>query len=136
MSIISDKQIETSTTQIKGSDGENTAELTASLGAEQKANERASITLSMLSEGSDSVDIFTVAGDMGETLCQQLGFAHSIVYTPSSKVTTFEDTERAAKAMAELNLDLILFAGGDGTARCLRNYTKSGRACLTNASQW
>jgi len=140
MSIISDNQIETSTTQkgrvkfklgliinpiagiggsvgLKGSDGENTAELAASLGAEQKANERASIALSMLSEEFDSVDIFTVAGDMGETLCQQLGFAHSVVYTPSSKVTTFEDTERAAKAMAELNLDLILFAGGDGTAR-------------------
>ena len=102
---------------LKGSDGDNTAELAKSLGAEQKANDRASIALSMLSEYIEHVDIFTVAGEMGQSLCEQLQFAHNVVYTPTSKVTTHQDTENAAKVLADLKVDLILFVGGDGTAR-------------------
>ncbi|WP_341205623.1 ATP-NAD kinase family protein [uncultured Psychrosphaera sp.] len=102
---------------LKGSDGDNTAELAKSLGAEQKANDRASIALSMLSEYIEHVDIFTVAGEMGQSLCEQLQFAHNVVYTPTSAVTTHQDTENAAKVLADLKVDLILFVGGDGTAR-------------------
>lgn len=102
---------------LKGSDGEKTPDLATSLGAEKKANDRALIALSMLSEQIDAVEIFTVAGDMGQTLCQKLDFPHSVIYTPDSNITNFADTENATKKMAALNLDLILFAGGDGTAR-------------------
>lgn len=102
---------------LKGSDGQDTAELASSLGAKKQSNARAEIAMSMLSNLVDAVDIFTVGGEMGERLCQKLGYPHSVVFNPSSEVTLFSDTEQAAEIMANLNLDVIVFAGGDGTAR-------------------
>lgn len=101
---------------LKGSDGDNTAALAKSLGAVAKSNDRAKVALAMLEDRLESVDIVTVSGDMGQSLCQQLGYPHQVVYQASTP-TRGQDTEAAAKLMSELKLDLILFAGGDGTAR-------------------
>ena len=40
-----------------------------------------------------------------------------IVYSPSIKETNSDDTKNACKKFLENNVDLILFCGGDGTAR-------------------
>lgn len=101
---------------LKGSDGDNTAELAMQLGAVAKSNDRAQVALEMILDRQQDMDIFTVSGDMGQTLCQKLGLEHQVVYQAAA-VTTAEDTESAAEAMSELELDLLLFVGGDGTAR-------------------
>lgn len=101
---------------LKGSDGENTAQLAKELGAVAKSNDRAKVALDMIVDRKADIDVFTVNGEMGENLCQKLALEHQVVYT-SAATTTPEDTEAAAKAMSKLNLDLILFVGGDGTAR-------------------
>src|SRR5262249_49802688 len=44
--------------------------------------------------------------------------------------TTAEHTRRAALAMAEAGLDLLLFAGGDGTARDIQAVLDSGQPTL------
>lgn len=101
---------------LKGSDGEDTAELAKQLGAVAKSNDRAKVALDMIVDRKGDIDVFTVNGEMGELLCQKLDLAHQVIYT-TSPTTTPADTEAAAKIMSQLNLDLILFVGGDGTAR-------------------
>lgn len=102
---------------LKGSDGENTAEQAMKLGAVAKANDRAQVALEMVVDRASNIDLFTVAGDMGASLANKLNLTHEIVYQPKSDVTTAQDTEAAANIMSKLELDLILFVGGDGTAR-------------------
>ena len=101
---------------LKGSDGADTAELAKQLGATAKSNDRAKVALEMILDRQDNIELFTVSGDMGQTLCQRLELKHEVVYQ-TAKVTTPEDTESAAKLMSGLELDLVLFVGGDGTAR-------------------
>lgn len=101
---------------LKGSDGESTAELAIQLGAVAKSNDRAKVALDMILDRKDQIEVFTVSGEMGERLCQQLGLVHQVIVT-TGETTKPEDTELAAKQMSKLNLDLILFVGGDGTAR-------------------
>jgi predicted polyphosphate/ATP-dependent NAD kinase len=100
---------------LKGSD--NVVEQALSLGAIPMANKRALIALNELLEHKDSVDIFTVNGDMGENACTALGFEHEVVYNTQSDKTTAEDSRNAVMAMSDTKVDIILFAGGDGTAR-------------------
>jgi predicted polyphosphate/ATP-dependent NAD kinase len=56
---------------------------------------------------------------MGEDIAQEIGFETEVVSKLSSNTTSAADTIMAATRMLQLNLDLILFAGGDGTARDL-----------------
>jgi len=102
---------------LKGSDGEATPQLAKQLGAVEKANDRAAVALKLILDRQAQLDVSTVAGDMGQSLCQDLGIEHQIVYQPDSEITTAADTENAATIMSEMALDLILFVGGDGTAR-------------------
>ena len=54
---------------------------------------------------------------MGEELCQQMGFDYRTVYQPANVQTEALDTERAAEAILDNHIDLMVFAGGDGTTR-------------------
>jgi predicted polyphosphate/ATP-dependent NAD kinase len=87
------------------------------MGAEKKANEKMAKALSILDALNGQFEIFTASGDMGETVCASLGLPYTIVYRPASQETEGEDSEHAAKALINTGVDLLLFAGGDGTAR-------------------
>ena len=102
---------------LKGSDGAEIREKALAMGAEQKANEKMAKALSILEALSGQFTVMTASGDMGETVCESLGIPYEVIYTPNAEQTEGEDSERAAKAMVEANVDLLLFAGGDGTAR-------------------
>ena len=102
---------------LKGSDGVDTAQKAIALGATPKANLRAATALKELLEQQAQISIYTVSGEMGQTVAEQLGFDTTVVYQPQSASTCAEDTEQAAKKLLEQDVDLILFAGGDGTAR-------------------
>jgi len=54
---------------------------------------------------------------MGETAAGACGLQAALVGSNRSGPTTAEDTRSAAREMAERRVRLILFAGGDGTAR-------------------
>ncbi|MFD2166248.1 ATP-NAD kinase family protein [Thalassotalea euphylliae] len=105
---------------LKGSDGEGIAEKAIALGATAKSNERAANALSVLLPYRDDIDVFTVSGEMGQQCAQSLGFSTQVVMKASSP-TSFEDTENAVNALLAAEVDLILFAGGDGTARNISN---------------
>ena len=101
---------------LKGSDGEETAAKAIALGAEPKSNSRTKAALEVLVPYKSQITVYTVNNEMGEQTAKSLGFNTQVVYQSSSP-TTSDDTEAAARLLQQQGVDLILFAGGDGTAR-------------------
>lgn len=101
---------------LKGSDGEDTAAKAIALGAEPKSNSRTKAALEVLIPHQSNITIYTVNDEMGEQTAKALGFNTQVVYQSNSP-TTSDDTEAAARLLQQQGVDLILFAGGDGTAR-------------------
>src|SRR5690606_22064608 len=59
------------------------------------------------------------AGAMGEQVSTQLGLNFICIGAPACADTDARDTRAAALALQQAGVDLIVFAGGDGTARDL-----------------
>ena len=100
---------------LKGSDGQ--AEQALALGATPQAMNRVKTALAELLPQKDRFEVLTVAGDMGQSVCTELGLQYRVLYTPPQWPSTADDTEKAASLLAEQGIDILLFAGGDGTAR-------------------
>jgi predicted polyphosphate/ATP-dependent NAD kinase len=63
------------------------------------------------------VQWFTCKGDMGERELKQSRIKNlKVVYTPKTP-TTADDTKNACKRFLEEKVEIIVFCGGDGTAR-------------------
>jgi predicted polyphosphate/ATP-dependent NAD kinase len=106
---------------LKGSDGEKIPQQAIELGATAKANERAKIALELLLPYKEQLIIYTASGAMGEDCAKSLGFPVERIYHCGDSETTAQDTEQAVVALLQKGLDLLLFAGGDGTARNICN---------------
>ena len=102
---------------LKGSDGAETVREAFALGAEPQAQGRAAETLRQLAPLRDSVEIVTYPAEMGADQAVACGFESTVVGTIKSGATTGEDTRRAARELLEMEVELLLFVGGDGTAR-------------------
>lgn len=102
---------------LKGSDGAETRQQAFARGAVQRANQRSAEALSVLSEDMDGIHWLTAAGAMGEECLQGLGVKSEVVYQADSTETQANDTSSAVRRMLEHGIDLLVFAGGDGTAR-------------------
>ena len=104
---------------LKGTDGviKKAIELGAKPVASQKAKEMLKEFISHFSKNND-IRWFTCKGKMGSNELTEVGISKiEIVYDPKDKNTSPEDTKEACKKLVELNVDLIVFCGGDGTAR-------------------
>lgn len=102
---------------LKGSDGKDIREKALAAGAEKKANLRTKVALQELLPLSEQIEVVTADGEMGLSACQELGFSCTSVYSPKNSQTEAEDTENAVLKIVEAGVDMLLFAGGDGTAR-------------------
>ncbi len=102
---------------LKGTDGEETLKKALMLGAKKEAPDKAKKALKYIRENIDEIEILTYPSDMGQNECIELGLNHKVIGEIHYEMTTYKDTEEAAKRMMENDVDLILFAGGDGTAR-------------------
>jgi len=102
---------------LKGSDGAETLAKALDLGAVPEAGKKALIAMKVIKQYEELFDIYTWPGEMGEDICKEAGLKCTVVGSIDSGHTTAEDTIKAAQQLKELGLDLILFAGGDGTAR-------------------
>jgi predicted polyphosphate/ATP-dependent NAD kinase len=105
---------------LKGTDGEDIIKKAKELGAEPVAHIRAEETLGYLFDIKAEVKWLTCSGNMGENVLKKVGFTeggdYQIVYQ-APDLTSPNDTKLACEKFKELNVDLILFCGGDGTAR-------------------
>lgn len=104
---------------LKGSDGVETVAEAIARGGQLRAPERAKRALQVVAEQipKDAISVATYPGPMGEDIAKACGFVPEVIGEIDDEATTPEDTEMAAKAMSDMRLDLILFVGGDGTAR-------------------
>lgn len=89
------------------------------LGAKPVAPERAIVFLEKLKQLglSRRIQLVTCPGPMGEEEARAAGVPAAALPMAIGRETSAEDTKRAVRLMTEREVDLILFVGGDGTAR-------------------
>jgi len=101
---------------LKGSDAPEIVARARAAGIEPAAPSRMVETLRALA--GTGIDIVAAAGAMGAAEVRAAGLACAhVVGEAGDAATSARDTMAAARAMAEDNVALIVFAGGDGTAR-------------------
>lgn len=105
---------------LKGTDGPEVLAKAKELGAKPEAPGKAMAALKILESLKEEIKIYTYPGEMGENEAKALGF-EPIVLSKQKEVTQYQDTVAAAKEMLALGVNLIMFAGGDGTARNIYN---------------
>jgi len=106
---------------LKGTDG--VAEEARELGAEPVSGEHALLMLRRLLDLPHEAEWLTCSGKMGADYLTESGFTHRVVYEAPQN-TGREDTLAAAKIFSEEGADIILFSGGDGTARDICSVVK------------
>jgi predicted polyphosphate/ATP-dependent NAD kinase len=115
---------------LKGSDGAEIVRRALELGAAREAPHRTELALARLTplQARERLEIVTWPGEMGEDEARAAGFEPTVVGSlarcPRRTVagqefieTSGADTEQAARDLVDAGVDLLLFAGGDGTAR-------------------
>lgn len=106
------------TVALKGSDGAEIFADALRRGATARAGERATEALLMLAEHVAGVQLYTWGGAMGEASARAAGFDPVVAgHAPDDRITSAADTRAAAETLLESGIELLLFAGGDGTAR-------------------
>ncbi|HAE92684.1 MAG TPA: ATP-NAD kinase [Tissierella sp.] len=101
---------------LKGTDGREILDKAIKLGAVKEAPSKAVKALKKLEPIKEELLILTSSFDMGENQCKLLGFDYEIIHK-STQETNALDTIKAAKLMEKRGVELIIFVGGDGTAR-------------------
>jgi predicted polyphosphate/ATP-dependent NAD kinase len=101
---------------LKGTDGK-ALDTAIKLGAKPVAFERTEKALSILVELKEKLKFYTSLGSMGSQTLEKLGFSYEVIYKPFSTKTTALDTKKACEKLLAKKPVLILFCGGDGTAR-------------------
>jgi predicted polyphosphate/ATP-dependent NAD kinase len=125
---------------LKGSDGADVLRRALERGAARDAPRRARQALERLARVRERIEILTWPGEMGEDEARAAGFEPRVLGSFEGRrsyvlcelersgdepaiscddfvLTTPDDTEQAARDLLAAGVDLILFAGGDGTAR-------------------
>ena len=104
-------------TGLKGTDGQEIIDKAISLGAKPLSGIKTRDALKEIVSLKSRFTLITCPGNMGEDIAFELGFDFDLVEIGDSKITTSNNTRIAVKNMISAKVDLILFAGGDGTAR-------------------
>jgi predicted polyphosphate/ATP-dependent NAD kinase len=104
---------------LKGTDGADVLSRARALGAVPVAAERAERALARLEHRCPGLRLVAAAGAMGADLAVAHAFETEVLppVERENGLTTADDTRAAAAELARREVELILFAGGDGTAR-------------------
>ncbi|MCL2164501.1 MAG: ATP-NAD kinase family protein [Oscillospiraceae bacterium] len=120
---------------LKGTDGAETVRKALDQGAKPKAAERALTTLKSLQPVKNQFTLLTPNGLMGESVALEAGLSPIVLRDVCKNAvglltdTTFQDTVAAARIMKD-NADLIIFTGGDGTARNVMDAIGTSVVCI------
>jgi predicted polyphosphate/ATP-dependent NAD kinase len=101
---------------LKGTDGKAIVTQAISLGAKPIAPTRAEAFLSELNPAKNNVQLIVGAGLMGEDEAKNCDFIYKVLGA-RKEVTSPKDTVSIAKKMVDAGIALLVFCGGDGTAR-------------------
>ena len=115
---------------LKGTDGAESLARARELGAMPLAPARAGQALGVLLPALDSIRLLTCPGAMGEAAAVACGLSCETVDLRPGAETGPDDTKAAARMMADRGVDLLLFAGGDGTARDIADAVGERIPCL------
>jgi len=105
---------------LKGTDGKAILEKAMVLGAQPISPVRAESFLSELRPFKERIRFIVGAGGMGEDEARNCGFTR-LVLEKTKNETTAEDTMKVARRIISAGADLLVFCGGDGTARDVMN---------------
>ncbi|MBM1154666.1 ATP-NAD kinase family protein [archaeon] len=116
---------------LKGTDGEEILKEAIRRGAKPVSPDRAVRFLKHLIElaGTDFT-FYTCSGDMGEKELRKAGYPNYEVVCEVPDKTSREDTVRAVKRFLDLDVDIVVFCGGDGTARDVASVVGDQKPCL------
>jgi predicted polyphosphate/ATP-dependent NAD kinase len=114
---------------LKGTDGKTILNRAIALGAKPIAQTRAKPFLSELEPIKKRLRFFVGAGSMGEDEARSCGFTCTVLGGRKEE-TTSEDTREIAKRIKEKGTNLLVFCGGDGTARDIQSVVNTGLPVL------
>ena len=115
---------------LKGTDGLNILEKAKKLGATPESPKRALEALKRITPIKNEIELITYSDEMGQNVALLGGFNPKVIGTIKRGKTTREDTQNASKELLKLKVDLLLFAGGDGTARDIYDVVKDNLVVL------
>jgi predicted polyphosphate/ATP-dependent NAD kinase len=101
---------------LKGTDGRKTLREAKRKGAKPVSPERALRFLKEVQRRDNNIEFLVAPGNMGENVASQLKLQHESIGRIGRK-TSSEDSVRIMRLMKNKRADLIVFCGGDGTAR-------------------
>jgi len=102
---------------LKGSDGSAVLAEALARGAQPRSAARAQRALAVLGALRERIALYTCGGILGEEVARAAGFEPVVLGGAQPEHTRAEHTAAAARLLAAVPVDLLLFAGGDGTAR-------------------
>ncbi len=114
---------------LKGTDGPATLREALKKGAKPVAPIRAKEYLTSLLTHAASFTLLSAPGIMGADIAKSVGMAHQVVGRIQRK-TSGQDTARISRLMKRRKVDLLVFCGGDGTARDIFNAVGSSLPVL------
>lgn len=102
---------------LKGTDGPEALRRAIELGAKPISPDRAKEFLRELARSIDRASLLVGAGWMGEEEALSCGIRPGAVLGERKPETSAADTKAISEEMLERGVDLLVFCGGDGTAR-------------------
>lgn len=114
---------------LKGSDGAAIVAQALDKGIDQRALQRTQRAFSALRSVSDAVSVLACPGAMGGETVAAMGLATQYIDLAIPEQSTAEHTRLAAKQM-QGKVDLLVFTGGDGTARDILDVLGEGTPVL------
>ncbi len=104
------------TVGLKGSDGYDVQREAKRRGAHHISPLRAQVALNSLKVFRTDLQILTSGEEMGESELKACGLNAEVIHRPRSP-TTKEDTKASVAGFLHEGVELVVFVGGDGTAR-------------------